>query len=119
MQNLKTLVSVICLIILFSCSQEQEVITESDLVTEVTITKAPDTSLLLVEYHEHVDERRKEEIRAYYKEIKFLFSWIPCDDPKIDLWTVEYCSKETDTPVNTDDDDDVHRIALEEPCPKE
>lgn len=74
--------------------------------------------ILLIEWNESVDRERKETVRNHYKNEGILFGYYICEDEKFETWTIGcpdgYCSKESDTPVDTDDE--VKRLYLHITC---
>lgn len=113
MKTFKFFIVLGVLSLLFSCSREpQQESMEEDLnLTVQTNSRAQiQTDVLLVKYKEGVPETRKKEIRQYYIDLTFLIDWKACDDEDYDTWTIscgedgKWCSRESDTPVDTDDE---------------
>ncbi len=124
MKILKTFIILGCLFTVLSCSQDsiepQENSIELAESSEISTPNRALTKILLVEYKAGLSETRKKEIRDYYKGIDFLISWEECNDKDFDTWTVscgrkgEWCGKESDTPIDTDDD--VKKIKFDHDC---
>ena len=127
MKNLKVITTVFLGLMLFgtqSCSVD-EINENSELTTisnESLDSKAPTATVevtIIIEWHKDVDKEQKIKVRDGYKDEGILIRYEPCpEDVKYEEWTINceegLCARQSDTPVDTDDD--VKRLYFEISC---
>jgi len=103
----------------FSCDREEMTdIQENsmDFQSEIVNQRGSEYEeiFVLIEWYEYVDASRKQAVRDRYKYEGILLDYYVCEDEIRETWTV--AKKESDTPVDTDDE--VKRVRYDEKCDK-